>query len=154
MPIAIIELVVLGSIALGLFGGAVVLFAAMARMRSGGDVAAEERVPTALGHLAGYGGYLIPLGGALIPLVVMIAARDGGPVESAAKQALALNVFVFLTTILLLVLWFTVVLIPLAWGIAAALALVALVVPAIGAIQALSGSLSVYPFVGGMATGQ
>ena len=34
-------------------------------------------MPTALGHLAGYGGYLIPLGGALIPLVVMIAARDG-----------------------------------------------------------------------------
>ena len=59
-----------------------------------------------------------------------------------------------LTAILVLVLWLTVVLIPLAWGMAAALALVALVVPAIGAIQALSGSLSVYPFVGGMATGR
>ena len=109
---------------------------------------------TALAHLAGYGGYIIPIGGVLLPILLMMGAEEGSTVKLAAKQALGLNVFVFLASILLVVLWFTVVLIPVAWAVTAALGLVALVLPAVGAIQAMNGRLCIYPFIGGMVTGR
>lgn len=145
---------ILGLILLGLFAGGVVLFLALASTRSGGAVASEDRMMTALAHLAGYGGYIIPVGGVLLPILLMMGAEEGSTVKLAAKQALGLNVFVFLATLLLVVLWFTVVLIPVAWAVTAALGFVALVLPAVGAIQAMNGRLCVYPFIGGMVTGR
>lgn len=157
VPIASVGIViptVIASILLGLVAGLAVLFIAIARTRSGGSVPADDRLMTAMGHLSGYGGYVIPIGGVLIPILLIMTAEDGGTVKAAAKQALALNVFVYIMAVGLIALWFTIVLIPLAWAITAALGLVALVMPAIGALQAANGSLCVYPFVGGMATGR
>lgn len=145
---------ILGLLLLGLFAGGVVLFTALARTRSAGQVPSEDRTMTALAHLAGYGGYIIPVGGVLLPILLMMGAEEGSTVKLAAKQALALNVFVFLVTILLFVLWFTVVLIPVAWAVTGALGFVALVLPAVGALQAMNGRLCVYPFIGGMVTGR
>ena len=156
-PIASVGIViptVIVSILLGLVAGLAVLFIAIARTRSGGSVPADDRLMTAMGHLSGYGGYVIPIGGVLIPILLIMTAEDGGTVKAAAKQALALNVFVYIMAVGLIALWFTIVLIPLAWAITAALSLVALVMPAIGALQAANGSLCVYPFIGGMATGR
>ena len=141
-------------ILLGLLAGGIVLVLALARTRSGGAVESEDRMMTALAHLAGYGGYIIPIGGVLLPILLMMGAEEGSTVKLAAKQALGLNVFVFLASILLVVLWFTVVLIPVAWAVTAALGLVALVLPAVGAIQAMNGRLCIYPFIGGMVTGR
>lgn len=158
MPIALASFawgpIVIVSILLGLVAGLAVLFMAIARTRSGGSVPADDRLMTAVGHLSGYGGYVIPIGGVLIPILLIMTAEDGGTVKAAAKQALALNVFVYLMLVGLIVLWFTVVLIPVAWAVSAALGLVALVMPVIGALQAANGSLCIYPFVGGLAAGR
>ena len=141
-------------ILLGLLAGGIVLVLALARTRSGGAVASEDRMMTALAHLAGYGGYIIPIGGVLLPILLMMGAEEGSTVKLAAKQALGLNVFVFLATLLLLVLWSTVELLPATWAVTAALGFVALVLPAVGATQAMNGRPCVYPFIGGMVTGR
>ena len=123
VPIASVGIViptVIVSILLGLVAGLAVLFIAIARTRSGGSVPADDRLMTAMGHLSGYGGYVIPIGGVLIPILLIMTAEDGGTVKAAAKQALALNVFVYIMAVGLIALWFTIVLIPLAWAITAA----------------------------------
>ena len=64
-------------ILLGLLAGGIVLVLALARTRSGGAVASEDRMMTALAHLAGYGGYIIPIGGVLLPIPLMMGAEEG-----------------------------------------------------------------------------
>ena len=90
VPIASVGIViptVIVSILLGLVAGLAVLFIAIARTRSGGSVPADDRLMTAMGHLSGYGGYVIPIGGVLIPILLIMTAEDGGTVKAAAKQA-------------------------------------------------------------------
>ena len=77
-------------------------------------IAPEERTLAALTHLSGLAGYLIPLGGVLVPII----------------------------------LWITVVLIPLVLLLWCVLGIAAVALPIVGAVKALDGTYYRYPLVG------
>ena len=111
-------------------------------------IAPEERTLAALTHLSGLSGYIVPFGGILVPILIWMNKKDSPVIASIAKQAILLNLIVFLLFCAGVVLFFTVILIPavvLGW-IAMGVAAVAL--PIIGAIRANDGRYYRYPVVG------
>ena len=111
-------------------------------------IAPEERTLAALTHLSGLAGYLIPLGGVLVPIVIWAIKSDSKVISSVAKQALLLNVVVFLLVAGTALLWLTVVLIPLVVLFWVLLGLAAIAFPIVGAIKAFDGVYFRYPVVG------
>ena len=108
----------------------------------------SERTLAALSHLSGLAGYLIPGAGVVVPIIIWIAKSDSPVISSIAKQAILLNVVVFLLFALSIPLYLTVILIPLLAILAAVIALVAIVLPVFGAVKAFDGVYYRYPFVG------
>lgn len=108
----------------------------------------EERTLAAFAHLSGLAGYVIPCGGVLVPIIIWIAKSDSPIVSTIAKQALLLNVVVFLSIAVTAILWITVILIPLVILLWLLLLLVAIVLPIVGAIRASDGTYYRYPVVG------
>ena len=111
-------------------------------------IAPEDRTLAALTHLSGLSGYIVPLGGILVPILIWMTKKDSPIISSIAKQAILLNLTVFLLVCAGVVLFFTVILIPvviLAW---VALGLAAVALPIIGAIRANDGRYYRYPMVG------
>ena len=111
-------------------------------------IAPEDRTLAALTHLSGLSGYIVPLGGILVPILIWMTKKDSPVIASIAKQAVLLNLTVFVLVCSGVVLFFTVILIPvviLAW---VALGLAAVVLPIIGAIRANDGRYYRYPVVG------
>lgn len=111
-------------------------------------IAPEDRTLAALTHLSGLSGYIVPLGGIIVPILIWMTKKDSPVISSIAKQAILLNVTVFLLICAGVVLFFTVILIPvviLAW---VALALAAVALPIIGALRANEGSYYRYPMIG------
>ena len=83
-----------------------------------------------------------------MPILIWMTKKDSPVIASIAKQAILLNLIVFLLACSGVVLFFTVILIPaviLAW---VALGLAAVALPIIGAIRANDGRYYRYPFVG------
>lgn len=111
-------------------------------------IAPEERTLAALTHLSGLSGYLIPLGGVLVPIIIWAVKRDSKVVSSIAKQALLLNVVVFVLIAGTVLLWLTIVLIPVVILFWVLLGIAALALPIVGAIRALDGVYYRYPVVG------
>ena len=112
------------------------------------SIAHEERTLAALTHLSGLAGYLIPLGGVIVPILLWIAKSDSPIVSSIAKQAVLLNVVVWLLIGVTGILWITIVLIPVVVLFWIALAVVALALPIFGAVKAWDGVYYRYPIVG------
>lgn len=113
-----------------------------------GTIAPEERSLAALTHLSGLAGYVIPLGGLLVPIIILVVKKDSRVIASIAKQALILNIAVFLTILVSVILWVTIILIPiviLGWIL---LALIAIILPIVGALKAIDGVYYQYPVVG------
>jgi uncharacterized Tic20 family protein len=111
-------------------------------------IAPEERTLAALTHLSGLSGYIVPFGGILVPIVIWMNKKDSPVIASIAKQAILLNLSVFLLFCAGLLLFFTVILIPvvvLGW---VALGVAAVALPIIGAIRANDGRYYRYPAVG------
>jgi uncharacterized Tic20 family protein len=108
----------------------------------------QERTLAALTHLSGLAGYVIPLGGVVVPIVIWAVKKDSPIVSSIAKQAILLNVVVFLCVAASAILWITVLLIPVVVLFWIALGIAALVLPIVGAIRAFDGSYYRYPVVG------
>jgi len=108
----------------------------------------EERTLAALTHLSGLSGYIIPLGGVLVPIIIWAVKSDSRVIASLAKQALLLNVVVFALIAGTALLWLTVVLIPLVIAFWIVLGLAAIALPIVGAIKALDGGYYRYPVVG------
>jgi len=111
-------------------------------------IAPEERTLAALTHLSGLAGYVIPLGGVLVPIIIWAVKSDSKVISSIAKQALILNVAVFVLIACTVLLWLTIVLIPLVILLWALLGLAAIALPIVGAIKALDGVYYRYPVVG------
>ena len=111
-------------------------------------IAPEERTLAALTHLSGLAGYIIPLGGVLVPIVIMLVKSDSKVVSTIAKQALWLNVVVFLSIAVTAILWITLILIPVVILFWVLLGLLAVVLPIIGAIKANDGMYYRYPWIG------
>ncbi len=111
-------------------------------------IAAEERGLAAVTHLSGLAGYIIPLGGVLVPIIIWVVKSDSPVISKLAKQALLLNLGVFLTIAVTAILWITLILIPIVIFFWVLLGLVAIALPIIGAIRASEGRFYRYPVVG------
>ena len=108
----------------------------------------EERGLATLTHLSGLAGYVVPLGGVLVPIIIWMVKSDSPVIRSIAKQAILLNLVVFVLFCTGLLLFLTILLIPVvivAWII---LGLAAVALPIVGAIRAADGNYYRYPVVG------
>ncbi|MBK7861313.1 MAG: DUF4870 domain-containing protein [Archangiaceae bacterium] len=101
----------------------------------------------ALAHLSGLAGYVVPLGGALVPIIIMMTASSK-TVVSIARQALLLNVAAYLGALLVFGAYFTLLLIPCAALFGLLLAAAVVVLPIVGAVKALDGRYYRYPVIG------
>jgi uncharacterized Tic20 family protein len=115
---------------------------------TGVTIASEDRALAMLTHLSGLAGYLVPLGGIIVPIVIWIVKSESAVISGIAKQAVLLNVVVFLLVAGTAILWLTLILIPvviLFWWV---LGIIAIALPIIGAIKASQGDYYRYPVVG------
>ena len=111
-------------------------------------IAPEERALATLTHLSGLAGYIVPFGGVLVPIIIWMVKSDSPVIRSIAKQAILLNLVVFLLVCAGFVFFLTILLIPaviLGWVI---LGLAAVALPIVGAIKAADGNYYRYPVVG------
>lgn len=109
----------------------------------------QDRTLAGLTHLSGLAGYIIPFGGVLVPIIIWMMKKDENSlVATIAKQAIFLNVMVFLVVGVTAILWLTIILIPLVILFWCFLGLAAVVLPIMGAIKANSGIYYRYPVVG------
>lgn len=112
------------------------------------DINPDDRTLAALTHLSGLAGYVVPLGGILVPIVIWAVKSNSPTIVGIAKQAITLNIVVFLAIAVTAVLWLTVLLIPLVLLFWFALAIVGVALPVVGAIKASQGEYYRYPVVG------
>ena len=108
----------------------------------------EERGLAAFTHLSGLAGYIIPLGGVIVPIIIWMVKKESAVVAGIAKQALLLNVIVFVVFLATAVLWITIILIPLVILFWIGLVIAALALPIVGAMKASQGDYYRYPVVG------
>ena len=111
-------------------------------------IAPEDRTMAALTHLSGLSGYIIPLGGVLVPIIIWVMKKDAPLISAIARQAVLLNVAVFCAFAVTAVLWVTLILIPAVILFWCLLALAAFALPFVGAIKANGGIYYRYPVVG------
>src|SRR3990172_5637651 len=102
-------------------------------------ISPEERTLAALTHLSGLSGYIIPLGGVIVPIIIWIVKKDVPLISAIARQAVLLNVAVFVAIALTAVLWLTLILIPAVVLFWCLLGIAAIALPIIGAIKANGG---------------
>jgi len=108
----------------------------------------EERTLAALTHLSGLAGYILPLGGVIVPIIILVVKGESRVISTIAKQALLLNLVVFLAGLAGFVLFLTIILIPLVIVYWIVLALAAIALPIVGALKANDGVYYQYPVVG------
>jgi uncharacterized Tic20 family protein len=111
-------------------------------------ISPEERTLAAITHLSGLSGYIIPFGGIIVPIIIWMVKSESRVISTIAKQAILLNLIVFLLVIAGIVLLFTLILIPaviVGWVV---LGLAAIVLPIVGALKANQGIYYRYPVVG------
>jgi len=111
-------------------------------------IAPEERGLAAVTHLSGLAGYIIPLGGVLVPIIIWIVKQESAVIAGIAKQALLLNLVVFVLATATAVLFLTIILIPLVVIFWVVLGIVAIALPIVGAIKASQGDYYRYPVIG------
>lgn len=111
-------------------------------------IAAEDRSLAVMTHLAGLAGYIIPLGGVIVPIVIWVVKSDNRTISAIAKQAVFLNVAIFILALLLVLPALTLILLPISIIGWIALALTALALPIVGAVKASDGVFYSYPVVG------
>lgn len=108
----------------------------------------EERTLAALTHLSGLAGYILPLGGVIVPIIILLVKGESRVISTVAKQALLLNVVIFIAGLAGFALFLTIILIPLVIVYWIALALAAIALPIVGALKANDGEYYQYPIIG------
>ena len=108
----------------------------------------HEKTLAAITHISGLSGYIIPLGGVVVPIVIWLVKSDSKVISSIAKQAVLLNVVVFALIACTALLWLTVILIPLVILFWVLLGVAAIALPIIGMVKALDGTYYRYPVIG------
>jgi len=111
-------------------------------------IAPEDRTMAALTHLSGLAGYIIPFGGVLVPIIIWMMKKEVPLISAIARQAVILNVAVFVAFCLSAILWITLILIPAVILFWCVLGAAALVLPIMGAVKANDGVYYRYPVVG------
>lgn len=115
----------------------------------GVQIPPADRTLASLTHLSGLAGYAIPFGGVLVPIIIWLMKKDENPLIAAiAKQAIFLNVMVFVLVGVTAILWITIILIPVVILFWCLLGLAAVILPIVGALKANSGEYYRYPVVG------
>jgi uncharacterized Tic20 family protein len=117
-------------------------------MQTINDISPEERGLAAMTHLSGLAGYIIPFGGVIVPIIIWIVKKESAVIASIAKQAVILNIAVFVLFCAVSILWLTIILIPFVILSYVVLGLVAIALPIIGAVKANDGTYYRYPVVG------
>jgi len=113
------------------------------------QIAPSDRGLASLTHLSGLSGYIIPLGGVLVPIIIWIMKKDENPLIAAiARQAIFLNLIVWVLIGATAILWLTILLIPAVILFWCLLGLAAVILPIVGAVKASSGVYYRYPVVG------
>ncbi len=113
-----------------------------------GAIAPEDRTLAMLTHLSGLAGYIIPLGGIIVPIVIWFSKSENKTITAIAKQAIILNIAVFVCILALALLALTIILIPVSIVVGGALFLAAIVLPIVGAVKASDGEFYTYPVIG------
>lgn len=108
----------------------------------------EDRTLAMLTHLSGLAGYIVPLGGILVPIVIWFAKSENMIIAAIAKQAIILNIAVFIGVLAFVAVALTVILIPVSIAAWVVLALAALILPIVGAVKASDGEYYSYPVIG------
>jgi uncharacterized Tic20 family protein len=111
-------------------------------------IAPEDRTMAALTHLSGLAGYIVPLGGVVVPIIIWMVKKDVPLIAAIARQAVILNVAVFVVICLSAILWITLILIPVVILFWFLLGIAAIALPFWGAIKANDGIYYKYPVVG------
>ena len=111
-------------------------------------IAPAERGLAVMTHLSGLAGYIVPLGGVVVPIIIWIVKKESRVISAIAKQALLLNLVVFVVASATFALFLTIIFIPVAILVWIALAIVAVVLPVVGAVKASEGTYFRYPVVG------
>jgi uncharacterized Tic20 family protein len=117
------------------------------------SISAEDRGLAVATHLSGLAGYIIPLGGIIVPIIIWVVKKESAVISSIAKQAILLNVAIFVLFCAFALLWITIILIPVAILAWIALGIVAIALPIIGAVKASEGKYYKYPVIGIGPTG-
>lgn len=112
------------------------------------DIAPEERTLAVMTHLSGLAGYIIPLCGVFVPIIIWIVKSESKVISAIAKQAILLNVAYFLIVLITLPLIITVILIPVLIILYIVLWITAIIFPIVGAVKAGDGIYYRYPLVG------
>ena len=111
-------------------------------------IAPEERGMAVLTHLSGLAGYIVPLGGVVVPIIIWMVEKDVPLIAAIARQAVILNVAVFVAICLSAILWITLILIPAVILFWCVIGIAAVVLPILGALKASDGVYYRYPVVG------
>jgi uncharacterized protein len=112
------------------------------------QIAPHERTLASLTHLSGLSGYIVPFGGILVPIIIWVMKKDAPVISAIARQAVFLNLMVFVVFGASAILLATIILIPAVFLFWIFLALAAFALPIIGAIKANDGAYYRYPVVG------
>jgi uncharacterized Tic20 family protein len=99
-------------------------------------------------HLSGLAGYIIPLGGILVPIIIWMVKSESLTISSIAKQAIILNLVTFGLVVTGIIMIMTIVLLPVGILIISGMGLVAIVLPIVGAVKANGGEYYRYPVIG------
>ena len=99
-------------------------------------------------HLSGLAGYIVPFGGVIVPIIIWITRKDQPVIVAIARQAVLLNVAVFVGAILAFIMVLTILMIPAAIILGCILFVGAIALPVIGAVRANDGVYYKYPVVG------
>jgi uncharacterized Tic20 family protein len=111
-------------------------------------IAPHERGLAAVTHLSGLAGYIVPGGGILVPIIIWAVKSESPVISTIAKQAIVLNIVVWVLIFASAWLWLTLILIPLVILFWIALGIVAIALPIVGAVKASDGTYYKYPVVG------
>lgn len=112
------------------------------------QIAPEDRTMAALTHLSGLSGYIVPLAGVIVPAIIWITKKDTPLIAAIARQAVLLNVAVFVAVGLSAILMVTILLIPAVFLFWFLLFIAAVALPIVGAVKANGGIFYKYPVVG------
>jgi len=108
----------------------------------------EDRGLAVITHLSGLAGYVIPFCGIAVPIIIWAVKSESAVISSIAKQAILLNIAVFVLGIAAFLMVLTIILIPVAIVCWIVLGVLAVALPIVGAIKANQGAYYKYPVVG------
>jgi len=112
------------------------------------EIPLVQRGMALMTHLSGLSGYIIPLGGVLVPIIIWYVNKESAIISSIAKQAILLNVVAFASIFVAIICIVSVILLPVGILLILVVGAAAIVLPIVGALKANAGTYFRYPVIG------